>query len=184
MPRNPLSGDAAPSAQGPLAQAGAEAQEHARLIRDFYAAFHRRDHEAMAACYAPDAQFRDPVFMDLTGRRIAAMWRMLCERATDLAVSVADVSTTAAEGSARWEARYTFTATGRPVHNVIQASFTFAGGRIRRHVDSFDLHAWARQALGLKGLLLGWAPPVQRASRAQASRGLDAFAAKHGLGPR
>ncbi len=99
MPRNPLSGDAAPSAQGPFAQAGAEAQDHARLIRGFYAAFHRRDHEAMAACYAPEAQFRDPVFMDLTGWRIAAMWRMLCERATDLHVSVADVAADAARAA-------------------------------------------------------------------------------------
>jgi len=38
--------------------------------------------------------------------------------------------------------------------------------------------------LGLKGSLLGWAPPVQRAIRAQASRGLDAFARANGLGPR
>ena len=36
----------------------------------------------------------------------------------------------------------------------------------------------------LKGRLLGWAPPVQRAIRAQASRGLDAFIVRHGLGPR
>ena len=51
------------------------------------------------------------------------MWRMLCERRTDLDVSAADVSANAGEASARWEARYTFSATGRPVHNVIQASF-------------------------------------------------------------
>jgi len=54
----------------------------------------------------------------------------------------------------------------------------------KRHIDTFDLYAWARQALDLKKLLLGWTPPVQRAIRAQASRGLDAFARKHGLGPR
>jgi ketosteroid isomerase-like protein len=171
--------------QVPFAQpSAAAARGHARLIRDFYAAFQRRDHEAMAACYAPEAQFRDPVFLDLTGWRIGAMWRMLCERATDLHVRVADVAAEAESGSAHWEARYTFTATGRPVHNVIEASFSFAGGKIQRHIDTFDLYAWARQALGPKGLLLGWAPPVQRAIRAQASRGLDAFAAKHDLDPR
>jgi hypothetical protein len=102
----------------------------------------------------------------------------------DLDLSVANVAAGAERGSAHWEARYTFTATGRPVHNVIEASFDFAGGKIQRHVDTFDLHAWARQALGFKGLLLGWAPPMQRAIRAQASRGLDAFVSKHGLGPR
>jgi len=112
------------------------------------------------------------------------MWRMLCERATDLDLSVSDIAAGAESGSAHWEARYTFTATGRPVHNVIEASFAFSGGMIQRHIDTFDLYAWARQALGLKGLLFGWAPPVQRAIRVQASRSLDAFVNRHHLGPR
>jgi len=137
----------------------------------------------MAACYTPAAQFHDPVFSDLTGWQIAAMWRMLCERASDLEITVADVAAGRDAGSARWEARYTFSATGRHVHNVIAASFSFADGKIARHTDRFDLYAWARQALGLKGLLLGWSPPVQQAIRAQAARGLDAFIRKNGLGP-
>ena len=37
------------------------------LIERFYAAFGRRDGKAMAACYAPEATFRDPVFGDLKG---------------------------------------------------------------------------------------------------------------------
>ena len=69
------------------------------------------------------------------------------------------------------------------MHNVIAASFSFADGKIARHTDRFDLYAWARQALGLKVLLLGWSPPVQQAIRAQAARGLDAFIRKNGLGP-
>ena len=129
----------------------------------------------MAACYSPDARFRDPVFGELDRQRAVAMWRMLCERATDLDLTVADVLADESHGSARWEARYTFTATGRHVTNRIQAAFEFTGGKIRRHVDRFDLYAWARQALGLRGLLLGWARPVQRSIRAQAARGLEAF---------
>jgi hypothetical protein len=68
------------------------------------------------------------------------------------------------------------------VHNLIDASFVFADGKIVRHIDTFDLYRWARQALGLKGRLLGWAPPVQNAIRAQAARGLEAFVRKNGLG--
>ena len=184
MSRNSPVGGNAPGVNVPFTHTSPDMRRHANLIRGFYAAFQRRDHEAMAACYAPEAQFRDPVFLDLTGWRIAAMWRMLCERATDLDVRVTNITVEAETGSARWEAWYTFTATGRPVHNVIEASFGFAGGKIQRHVDTFDLYSWARQALGLKGLLLGWTPPVQRAIRVQASRGLDAFARKHALGPR
>jgi ketosteroid isomerase-like protein len=154
-----------------------------QLIHSFYGAFQRRDGLAMGACYGPGATFQDPVFGTLERERAAAMWRMLCERAQDLALTVSDVAADGARGSARWEARYTFTATGRHVTNRIQASFEFASGRISRHVDRFDLYGWARQALGLQGLLLGWAPPVQRAIRAQAARGLEAFMRKHGLTP-
>ena len=184
MPHDKGSGERGAVGGGARAGDANQMQVHVDLIRAFYAAFQRRDHQAMAACYGPAAQFRDPVFTDLRGWKIAAMWRMLCERATDLDVSVSNIAAGADSGSAHWEARYTFTATGRPVHNVIEASFAFAGGQIQRHSDTFDLYAWARQALGLKGSLLGWAPPVQRAIRAQASRGLDAFARANRLGPR
>lgn len=35
------------------------------LIERFYTAFDAGDGDAMAACYAPDVQFSDPVFTDL-----------------------------------------------------------------------------------------------------------------------
>jgi ketosteroid isomerase-like protein len=155
---------------------------HLDLIRTFYSAFQRRDHETMAACYTPDATFSDPVFVELAGWKIGAMWQMLCERGTDLELEASDFRVEADTGSAHWEARYTFSATGRRVHNVIDASFRFRDGRIHRHTDTFDLYAWARQALGIKGALLGWAPPVQRAIRRQATRGLEAFIRKRGPG--
>jgi uncharacterized protein len=154
---------------------------HAEVLHSFYAAFQRRDYRGMAACYTPDAEFHDPVFTHLSGWRVRAMWRMLCERATDLRIEVDNVRASAEAGSAHWEAWYTFSQTGRSVHNRVDASFLFQDGRIRRHSDVFDLHAWARQALGLKGLLLGWTPPVQRAIRTHASRALDAFSEKPGL---
>lgn len=153
----------------------------AEVIRTFYAAFARRDHAAMAACYAPDATFSDPVFRDLRGPTISAMWRMLCERGTDLRIEATGIEADAVRGSAHWEAWYTFSATGRPVHNIIQASFRFRDGAIQSHTDSFHLYRWTRQALGLKGVLLGWTPPVQHAVRAQAARALDAFIRKHRL---
>lgn len=151
----------------------------AEIIRRFYDAFQRRDHAAMAACYATDATFSDPVFPALQGPAVGAMWRMLCERGTDLRIEASGIEADSARGNARWEAWYTFAATGRPVHNIINAAFTFRDGLIQSHVDSFDLYRWARQALGLKGLLLGWSSPVQGAIRAQAARALDAFIRKH-----
>ena len=129
----------------------------------------------MASCYVPEAEFSDPVFQGLRGPEVAGMWRMLCERGSDLRIELGAVTEDGQTGTAHWEAWYTFSATGRPVHNVIQASFSFESGLIRRHLDRFDLYAWTRQALGLKGVLLGWSPPVQNAIRAQARRSLDRF---------
>jgi uncharacterized protein len=144
----------------------------AEVITQLYTAFAARDAAAMARCYAPDAHFSDPVFPDLRGPAIAAMWRMLCRRATDLRVTFRDVTASGETGSAHWEAWYTYSASGRPVHNVIDATFMFRGGLIGRHSDRFDLHVWATQALGLRGRLLGWTPLVQGAIRRGAAHAL------------
>ena len=148
-------------------------ESNAATITAFYEAFSRRDAEAMVRCYAPDAHFSDPVFPDLHGNEVFAMWRMLAARAKDFSLTFRDVSADESSGRAHWEARYLFSQTGRQVHNVIDATFTFAGGRIVRHVDRFDLWKWSGQALGLSGKLLGWTPLVQGKIRAQARKGLD-----------
>jgi ketosteroid isomerase-like protein len=150
---------------------------NAALIERFYSAFARRDVEAMLSCYRPDVLFQDPVFGVLAGREARAMWRMLNARAAHLAVEFGDVAATERDGSARWEACYTYTATGRPVHNRIDASFEFRDGLIARHVDRFSLWRWAAMALGARGTLLGWLPPVQKAIRVRASKGLAAYMA-------
>jgi len=61
------------------------------------------------------------------------------------------------------------------VHNVIDAKLEFKDGKIVRHTDTFDLWRWAGMALGMKGKLMGWLPPVQQAIRDKAMRGLDEF---------
>ena len=76
-----------------------------------------------------------------------------------------DIRADAATGSAHWEPRYTFSVTGRPVHNRIDSSFTFRDGLIHAQRDRFDLWRWSRMALGFKGALLGWTPMVRNAIR-------------------
>lgn len=151
---------------------------NAELIDRLYTAFSRRDAPVMAACYAPTARFTDPVF-DLSGPQVGAMWSMLCDRGRDLRLEWRDVRADDASGSAHWEPRYTFSATGRPVHNIIDSKFTFKSGLIDTHVDTFDLWRWSRMALGTKGTLLGWSPFVRKAIQAQARRGLDAWMTSH-----
>jgi ketosteroid isomerase-like protein len=148
------------------------------LLRGLYAAFDRHDGEAMAACYRPDARFEDPVFGELDGRQAGAMWRMLTGRAEELRVELAEHEARDEEGRARWIARYTFTATGRPVVNDVRASFRFAGGRIVEHVDRFSFFTWSRQALGPVGLALGWTPFLRSATRRRARADLERFSAE------
>lgn len=106
------------------------------------------------------------------------MWAMLIARGKDLRLAVTDVTADDARGSATWEAWYTFSASGRPVHNVIRAAFEFRDGRIVRHVDRFDFWRWARQALGPTGLLLGWTPFLRAKVRATAAGSLAAWMAR------
>lgn len=149
------------------------------LIIRFYQAFQRLDAETMAACYGADVRFSDPVFEDLRGAAAGDMWRMLAARAQAFSLSFERVQADDRQGSAHWEATYLFSQTGRTVVNRIEARFVFHDGKIIEHHDRFDLWRWASQALGLKGVLLGWAPPVRRAIRRQAGRGLQQFRAAH-----
>jgi ketosteroid isomerase-like protein len=153
------------------------AEHNKQLIERFYAAFDRRDGDAMAACYAPDARFSDPVFPGLTGAEPGAMWRMLTGRSDDLRVELLEHDADDASGTAHWRATYTFTQTGRPVVNDVHASFRFAGGLIAEHTDDFSFHRWSRQALGAPGLLLGWTPVLKGATQRKARAGLDQFLA-------
>lgn len=150
-------------------------------IERFYAAFARLDGEAMQACYAEDASFDDEAF-SLKGRReVGGMWRMLCDatKAKGREHWKLEVSQVTAN-SAHWEAHYKFSATGRLVHNKIDASFEFnAQGLITRHRDRFDFWAWSRQALGTPGLLLGWSPFLKAKVRATAAGNLKRYLEAH-----
>jgi ketosteroid isomerase-like protein len=144
-------------------------------IERLYAAFAARNGSAMTACYAPGAHFRDPAFGDLEGDDVGAMWRMLTGRARDLEITLRGHEADEKAGTAHWIARYTFS-TGRRVENDIHARFHFDdAGLITDHVDDFDFHKWASQALGPKGHLVALLSPLRAKARAQALAQLDAY---------
>jgi ketosteroid isomerase-like protein len=145
------------------------------LIHRLYEELGRHDGESMAACYAPDARFRDPVFGELTGAQAGDMWRMLTGRSEDLRVELVDHGADEETGHAHWIARYTFTPTGRRVVNDVRARFRFSDGRIVEHIDRFSLYGWTRQALGPVGTLFGWSPPLVLGLRFRARRDLARF---------
>ena len=148
------------------------------LIQQFYSAFQQLDAETMATCYANDVQFSDPVFTQLQGAEASEMWRMLTSKAQNFSLTFDGIRANDQSGQAHWIATYTFSQTGRTVVNDIHASFIFKDGKIARHQDHFNLWKWAHQALGIKGLLLGWTPFLQNAVRAQAAKGLKIFRSK------
>jgi ketosteroid isomerase-like protein len=151
---------------------------NAALIERFYEAFQRRDVDAMAACYAPDVTFSDPVFGELHGGEVRDMWGMLVSRAQEFTLAFSHVTADDRSGSAHWVASYVFSQTGRTVVNPIDARFVFRDGLIAEHRDRFDLWRWSSQALGAKGALFGWTPFVQNAIREQAKRALATWRAK------
>lgn len=153
---------------------------HAATITWFYEAFQRRDAATMGSCYRDDATFTDPVFGTLDAAGARAMWRMLCGRADDLAITFDGVEADDAGGRAHWQARYTWKETGRLVQNDIQARFRFVDGGIAEHVDTFDLWRWTGMALGLPGTLLGWTPLIQGPVRSGAARALARFREREG----
>jgi hypothetical protein len=103
------------------------------------------------------------------------MWRMLTSRAEDLDVELVEHDADERTGTAHWLADYTFTQTGRRVHNDIRATFGFEGGRIADHVDEFDLGRWARQALGPMGWAISVVPPLGGGVRRKARAGLEEY---------
>ncbi len=125
----------------------------AALIR-FYEAFARRDGEAMAAMYAPQATFEDPVFR-LEGADIGKMWIGLSRRAKDLSLSYTVAQAGSGWETVEWTARYLFSG-NRPVANVILSEIQFEGEKIIGQTDRFDFPRWAAQALG------PWARPLAR----------------------
>ncbi|MBL7860992.1 MAG: nuclear transport factor 2 family protein [Cyclobacteriaceae bacterium] len=149
------------------------------LITKFYTAFQNRDWQTMNRCYHPQATFSDPAFRQLTGKEVQAMWHMLCLNARDFTLTFSEVQVNKDSGNCHWQASYSFSKTGRKVHNKINAYFTFKEGQIYHHQDSFDLWRWSRMALGLPGVLLGWTPFLQNKIHATARHSLTKFINEH-----
>lgn len=154
--------------------------KYAELIHRFYTAFQEKDYEAMALLYHPEATFRDAVFDLKSGKAAGAMWQMLVTAGKDLRIKYSEVTADEKMGSAHWEAWYTFSKTGRKVHNIINARFEFKDGLIYCHIDQFDFWRWSRQSLGLTGWLLGWSGFLRNKVSSAAMKNLAAFMEKTG----
>ena len=156
---------------------------NAQIIQSFYTSFQNLDSNGMKKCYHPDIQFSDPAFSSLKGKEVSAMWAMLIDNLKKgkqrWQLEFDKINATDEKGSCHWEAHYTLSATGRKVHNVINASFHFKDGLIVRHIDSFDFYRWARMGFGISGVLLGWTPFFKNKVRSRVKRLLDRYIKNH-----
>ena len=147
------------------------------IITQFYTAFAELNAEKMTSCYHQNVVFEDPAFGQLKGERASNMWRMFCksQKEKNFIVTYSDIQSDGKAGSAHWEAQYEFSQTGRKVHNRINAQFEFKDGLIIKHTDDFNLHSWAKQALGFKGYLLGKTSFFQKKLQVQTNSLLNKF---------
>jgi ketosteroid isomerase-like protein len=151
-----------------------------QLVSNFYAAFQQLDADRMNSCYSDDVAFFDPVFGLLEGEQVKYMWKMLCEKARDLSITYGNITELDAEYyTCDWTAKYTFSATGRPVVNHIKAHMKILDGKIIEHSDAFSLHKWSKQALGFSGWLLGWNRFYQQKIKNKARRNLLDYIEQH-----
>jgi limonene-1,2-epoxide hydrolase len=145
------------------------------LLNKFYTCFQQRDPDTMTACYHPKIVFSDPIFQTLKGERAIAMWHMLIGSSKDMEITFRDIRADEQQGTAHWEAKYTYGPAQRQMHNIVNAQFRFQDGKILVHQDIFDLRTWATQALGTPGRLFGWTPFIQQTIRRKAAQALDAY---------
>ena len=150
-----------------------------KLIHHFYTCFKNKDFKGMQNCYADESTFSDAVFKDLNADQVKAMWQMLIVKGKDLRLEFNVVSSTDHIVKAHWAAYYTFSATGKKVVNRIDATFEITNGKIVNHTDNFNFYIWAKQALGLTGVLLGWTSFLHKKVSAQAMKNLRNFMGKN-----
>lgn len=149
--------------------------KQSEIITSFYTAFQQLNVDKMVSYYHDDIEFTDPGFGTLRGDDAKNMWRMICSRAKDFSLEFSNIT----ENSAHWEPVYTFSATGNKVTNIIDATFEFKDGKISKHVDVFNLHKWASQALGFKGRLLGGTKFFKKKLNKQTQTLLAEYTKKH-----
>ena len=154
-----------------------EANKH--VIEKFSTAFQKLDHQTMNSCYSDDIVFSDPAFGLLRGDEAKSMWEMLCKNAKDFSLTFFNIQLLDEEyATCNWVATYTFSKTGRKVINNIKAFMKLKDGKIIEHSDAFKLSKWAAQALGLKGVLLGWTGFMKRRIQKNARKNLISFIEK------
>lgn len=149
------------------------------IVEQFYMAFSEKNADKMIGYYDDNIVFEDPAFGELQGNKAKSMWKMLLSNNNDIVISYSNIIEEKNIVTAHWTAEYIFSKTGRKVINNVFAKFEFENGKIIKHTDTFNLHKWSSQAMGLKGYLLGWTSFFKNKLQKQTNFLLDKFISKN-----
>jgi limonene-1,2-epoxide hydrolase len=131
------------TAARPVTAAGAAAAP-AEVVGQFYAAFERKDVDAMEKLYAPRLRFQDAIFSFDSAAGATHMWRKLFQVDPNAKLKFTLDSAEGSTVKGHWVADYHVG--GRPVHNEVSTTMKVEGGRILEHTDDFSWKKWAPQA--------------------------------------
>ena len=145
-------------------------------IVKLYNSLSKADVSQMRECYDPDVEFCDPAFGTLNGKEVFQMWQMLIEKSKGtLKIDYSDIHANDYLGSAKWITEYKYSKNNHKVLNTITSKFVFKEGLIIKQTDDFDVWKWSKQALGIKGVLLGWTGFMQKKIQKQARLSLKQY---------
>ncbi|MCK6549511.1 nuclear transport factor 2 family protein [Myxococcota bacterium] len=114
------------------------------VVTQFYAAFERKDVDAMEKLYAPDVKFQDAIFSFGDRDGVTHMWRKLFEADPNAKLRFTLDAADGPNVRGHWVADYHVN--GRPVHNEVSTTMKIVDGKITEHHDDFSWKKWAPQA--------------------------------------
>jgi limonene-1,2-epoxide hydrolase len=120
------------------------ATDNISLVRDFCAAFGRRDVDEILGYFAEDAVYHNMPMPAMTGKSaIRSVLEMFLGPATFAEFEVLNIS---ASGDVVLTERIDrFEVGGKKIELPVMGTFEIAGGKIAAWRDYFDMAAWTRQ---------------------------------------
>ena len=125
------------------------------IVREFEAAFNRRDVDALVACFTPAGSYVDGFFGPHRGHaELRAMFARMFHEGRDYRWTMDVVVDTPSRSAAEWSFSYVVSdavprSAGRPVRFNGMSVFDLEGGKIAAYRESFDTAAALLQ-LGFK----------------------------------
>lgn len=114
------------------------------IVREFEAAFNRRDVEALVACFTPAGSYVDNFFGRHAGHaELRAMFARMFHEGDDYRWTMEAIVETPARAAAEWTFGYVVSAAiprsaGRRVRFTGMSFFDLEGGRIAAYREQFD----------------------------------------------